>query len=231
MPSLSCSVTKDSQTQYLSQALIEHATAHIITATHQAVLSNFQKVVSPGVSSQEEADTLMILHATESAKDGSVVHIYSQDIHVLILAPRPVPLLGRSPAVVMGASDRQWIIPHLPIYDALGEAKAKALRKWHAVTGCDTTGRITGKSKKACIDAFLKAGSSTVASISALGVGEKPSVEALHGCIGILSGLFHKRMRVLQTPSRSDGCDLNNLAYTKVLSSSHLHMVHGSNTF
>ena len=81
----------------------------------------------------------------------------------------------------------------MPIYDALGEAKAKAMCKWHSVTGCDTTGCINGKLKKACLDAFLKADSSTVASISALGVGEKPSDEALHGCIEFLSGLFRKK--------------------------------------
>ena len=69
---LASSVTKDSQTLYLSQVLIEHANAHIITATHQAVLSNFQEILSPGVSSQEDADTLMIQHRTELAKDGSV---------------------------------------------------------------------------------------------------------------------------------------------------------------
>ena len=101
----------------------------------------------------------MILHATESAKDGSVVHIYSQDTDVLVLALRRVPLLGRSPAMVMGHSDRRRIIPLVLIYDALGEAKAKALCKWHALTGCDTTGRINGKSKKACLNAFLKADS------------------------------------------------------------------------
>ena len=190
---LASSVTKDSLTLHLSHALIEQANAHIITTTHQAVLSTFEKVVSPGVRSQEEADTLMILHATESVKDGSVVHIYSQDTDVLILPLRWVPLIGRSPAMVMGTSDQRRIIPLLPIYNALGEDKARALWKWHAVTGCDTTGCINGKLKKACLDAFLKAGSSTIASISALGVGEKPSDEALHGCIGFLSGLFRKK--------------------------------------
>eukprot|EP00112_Aurelia_sp_Birch-Aquarium-sp1_P010682 Seg2275.4 transcript_id=Seg2275.4/GoldUCD/mRNA.D3Y31 product="hypothetical protein" protein_id=Seg2275.4/GoldUCD/D3Y31 len=190
---LASSVTKDSLTLYLSHVLIEHADAHIIIATHQAVMSNCQEVVSPGVSSQEEADTLMIFHATESAKDGSVVHIYSQDTDVLLLALRRVPLLGRSPAMVMGTCDRRRIIPLVPIYDALGEAKAKALCKWHALTGCDTTGHIIGESKKACLDAFLKADSNTVASISALGVGEKPSDEVLYGCIQFLSGLFCKK--------------------------------------
>ena len=98
-------VTKDLLTLYLSQVLIEHADAHIITATHQAVMCNCQEVVSPGVSSQEEDDTLMILLATESVKDGSVVHIYSQHTDVLLLALRRVPLLGRSPAMLMGTSD------------------------------------------------------------------------------------------------------------------------------
>ena len=145
------------------------------------------------MSLHEEASTLMILHATESAKGGSAVHIYSQDTDVLILALRRVPVLGRNPAMVMGTSDRRRIIPLLQIYDALGEAKAEALCKWHAVTGCDTAGLINGKSKKACLDAFLKAGSSTVASTSALGVGEKPSDQAPHVCIGFLSGLFCKK--------------------------------------
>eukprot|EP00794_Sanderia_malayensis_P002266 gene2266-2603_t len=127
---LASSVTKDSLILFLSQVLIKLANARIITATHQAVLSNCQEVVSPGVSSQEEADTLMILHATESAMYDSVVHIYSQDTDVLLLALRRVPLLGRSPAMVMGTT---------------------------------------------------------------LGVGDKPSDEALHGCIEFLSGLFRKK--------------------------------------
>ena len=37
----------------------------------------------PGVSTQEEADTLMIHHAVEVASNEMNVHIYSQDTHVL----------------------------------------------------------------------------------------------------------------------------------------------------
>ena len=61
------------------------------------------------------------------------------------------------------------------------------------VTGCHTNGRINGKSRKGCFDAFLKSDSNTVASISALGVGEKPSDEGQHGCVESLSGLFRKK--------------------------------------
>lgn len=70
-----------------------------------------------------------------------------------------------------------------PIYNALGENKASALRKWHALTGCDTTGHIRGKSKKACLEAFLKADMSIVAAISALGIGSEPSDDTIRGCI------------------------------------------------
>ncbi len=49
-------------------------------------MSNRTCDVNPGVSSQEEADTLMILHATHAAKDGFSVHIMSPDTDVLLLA-------------------------------------------------------------------------------------------------------------------------------------------------
>lgn len=89
---------------FLLQVLIEHAEGHINKATHQAVLTNCQEV-SPGVSSQREAYTL--LHATESVKNSSVVHIHSEDTNVLLLALRRVPLLGRSPAMMLDTSDRR----------------------------------------------------------------------------------------------------------------------------
>lgn len=57
------------------------------------------------MSSQEEADALMDT-ACNLAKDGSVVHIYTQDTDVLLLALRRVPLLGSNPMTVMDTSDR-----------------------------------------------------------------------------------------------------------------------------
>ena len=61
----------------------------------------------PGVSTHEEADTLMIhMHAVEVASNGMNVHIYSQDTDVLLLALRRTPLLGDCSAVIMGTSER-----------------------------------------------------------------------------------------------------------------------------
>ncbi|CAB3982956.1 Hypothetical predicted protein [Paramuricea clavata] len=165
---LGSTTTKANLTLFLARKLIDHAKVHVITATHQGVMSNRAGNITPGVSTQE-ADMLMILHAVEAAKAGSIVHIYSQETDVLLLAFRHVPLL---------------------------EQKAKALCKWNALTGCDTTGYIWGKSKKACLEAFLNEKSSIVLAISSLGIESGvsgPSEDIIEGCISFLCGLFRKK--------------------------------------
>jgi len=78
--SLASNDTKNSLTLYLAEQLIGTSTsAKLMTATRQSVTTNFECLTTTGVSTQEEADTLMILHAAEVARSGFVVHIYSQD--------------------------------------------------------------------------------------------------------------------------------------------------------
>ena len=194
--SFGSTTTKANLTLFLARKLIDNAKVHVITATHQRVMSNRAGNITPGVSTQEEADTLMILHAVEAAKAGSIVHIYSQDTDVLLLALRRVPLLGEQAALLMGTGDRRRLVLLKPIYDSLGEQKAKALCKWHALTGCDTTGYIRGKSKKACLEAFLKEKPSIISAISSLGIESGvsgPSEVIIEGCISFLCGLFRKK--------------------------------------
>ncbi|KAG1667291.1 hypothetical protein GQR58_018537 [Nymphon striatum] len=152
------------------------------------------------VSSQEEADTLMILHATHAAKDGFTVHIMSPDTDVLLLALRRVPLLGDNSVMIMGVGERRRVILLEPIYNALGSNKASALPKWHALTGSDTTGHIYGKSKKACFEGFLKASPSIITAISALGIGSEPSKETIQGCVSFLCSLFCKKGITITQP-------------------------------
>ena len=186
---LGSNATKDSLTLYLAQKLVDNAQTHVITATHSNVLSNKTGTINPGVSSQEEADTLMIFHATEAAKSGFTVHIYSQDTDVLVLAIRRVPILGKGAAQLMGTSDRRRLVMLEPIYNALGPDKAEALCKLHALTGCDTTGHINGKSKKSCLEAYLKAGPEIVAAISSLGIGTEPSEDVIMSCVSFLCSI------------------------------------------
>ena len=68
-------------------------------------MTNYECETMPGVSTHEEADTLMIHHAVEVASNVMNVHIYSQDTDVLLLALRRTPLLGDCSAVIMGISE------------------------------------------------------------------------------------------------------------------------------
>ena len=69
-----------------------------------------------------------------------------------------------------------------PIYDALGENKVQALRGFHAISGCDTTGHIFGTSKTSWWKIFLKSDDSVIRSLTALGKGPEPTEEVLEGC-------------------------------------------------
>ncbi len=199
---LASTPTKDSLTLYLSQKLTELAKIQVIVATRRSVSLNRSGELNPGVSSQEEeADTLMVLHGVEAAKMGFRVHIYSQDTDVLLLALRRTVHLGEKAAVLMGTHEHRRLILLQPIYDCIGANRAKALCKWHALTGCDTTGYIKGKSQKGCLDAFLKASPDIVSSISGLGVGNEPSAHTVDGCISYLCGLFCKKGIDITQPS------------------------------
>ena len=68
-----------------------------MTATRLSVMTNFyDNLHITGVSTQEEAATLMVLHAVDvAAATQDVVHIYSQDTDVLLLALHRVPQLDK----------------------------------------------------------------------------------------------------------------------------------------
>src|SRR6266536_586131 len=126
-------------------------------------MANYDCYVATGVSTQEEADIIMILHAVEIASAAGNVHIYKQDIDVLLLALRRVPQLGKNSALIMGTTEHRRTVLLQPIYDALGPEKSAALINWHAVTGCDTTGHIRGKGKTTCFTNFLASGPDIIA--------------------------------------------------------------------
>jgi len=179
---------------YLAQQLIDKsASDNLVTVTCRGVMANSNCSISTSVSTQEEADTLMILHAVEVAQTGMRIHFYSQDTDVLLLALRRVPQLGTEPAIIMGTKERRHTVLLQPIYDQLGPEKAAALINWHALTGCDTTGHIAGKGKKGCFTAFLASNPTVIDALIGLGEGPEPSLAVINGCEEFLCSLFCPR--------------------------------------
>lgn len=82
--------TKASLTEYLAQTVLEHhqhAELPILVSTEGGTFSHHMSVDHLS-SSQEEGDTLMMMHANDVHKTGSTVHILSPDTDVFVLALR-----------------------------------------------------------------------------------------------------------------------------------------------
>ena len=99
---LSTKETKANLVLYLAQKAVQLCKVPITTHTQNGVLSSQPNMVSIQ-STQEEADTLLILYAVAVSHQGNTVHIYSCDTEMLVLALRRVPDLKPESVIIMWA--------------------------------------------------------------------------------------------------------------------------------
>ena len=59
--------------------------------------------------------------------------------------------------MIVGTGGKQRSIPLGPLYEVVGEELVKALPGFHAFSGCDQTGTLSGKSKVSCWNTLKKA--------------------------------------------------------------------------
>ena len=191
---LSSTKTKDQLTLYLAQKVTEPSNSPVTSVTPLGVVSNQHATDFVELqSTQEEADTLLKLYAAEVHKSGLDIHIYSSDTDVLVLAVSTQQCLGSEATLIMGRGDKCHLVKLQPIYNALGKSKVLALRGLHAMSGCDTTGHIQGKSKTAWWSAFLKASASVIDALSILGIDDEPSEMVLQGCEELVCQLYNTK--------------------------------------
>ena len=99
-------------------------------------------------SSQEEADTRLLLHALHAAESGfkSVV-VSAEDTDVLVLC---VAVSKRIPCPMYqkcGTKNRARFLDITKLSHALGDGVCNALIGLHAFTGCDTVSAFAGRGK------------------------------------------------------------------------------------
>jgi len=104
--------------------------------------------------SQEEADTLLILHAVSVPREAELV-VSSPDTDVLLLLVHMFPHLPLSTVFVTGKGRMKKNISLCNIYNNLGQKRASALLGFHALTGSDTSGRFAGRTKDWCFKTFM----------------------------------------------------------------------------
>ena len=99
-------------------------------------------------SSQEEADTRMLLHALHAAESGyKAAIIIADDTDVLVLSlgfskDIPCPVYQKC-----GTQNRTRFLDITKLCQSLGESVAGALIGMHAFTGCDTVSAFAGRGK------------------------------------------------------------------------------------
>ena len=117
---LASSETKDSLTFYLADKVLQ-LKIPIVSVTCQQVQTNVKdQLPLTKVSTHEEADTLMILHAAELSGKQKNVHIMMQDTDVMVLALCRFPHLGPPSTMIIGTGEHHRKIPLKPVYDTLG---------------------------------------------------------------------------------------------------------------
>ena len=177
--------TKDRLTLYLAAKVISHCKKPVVTVTRKDVCTNIPHYhPTTGISSQEEADTLMIPHAIEvvSQVPGNKVDFFTQDTDWWVLILRRFPMLNPDTGIVTGTKDSRRRIAMKPIFDALGPEHANALPGLHSITGCDTAGSISGIGKVTALKAFRQAPVEVITALTDIGKDDRPSDTILERC-------------------------------------------------
>ena len=98
-------------------------------------------------TSQEEADTRIILHAKHAAPPMSSIIIVAEDADIIILCLAFQQDIGCDLYVKCGTATRTRYINIRKVSEALGQDVCRALPGFHAFTGCDTVSAFSGRGK------------------------------------------------------------------------------------
>ena len=122
-------------------------------------------------SSQEEADTRILLHAKHASDQGyTSVIVVSEDTDVFVLLIAFAKEIPASLYQKRGTSTRVRYMDIRKLRAVLGDKLSQALIAFHAFTGCDTVSAFAGRGKtgplkqlkkdEVAIDAFVQLGTS-----------------------------------------------------------------------
>lgn len=105
----------------------------------------------------EEADTRLILHASEAVVDGyQRVVVICGDTDVMLLLVHFITSKATEVWMVSGTAKKRKCYPIHAVSERLPQPVRDNLLSFHALTGCDTTSSFHGHGKKMCWKIFEK---------------------------------------------------------------------------
>ena len=136
--------------------------------------------------SHEEADSRIMVHVADTAKEYSSITIRTVDSDVIVLAAYVFAQLRTTLTelwVVFGTGKNYRIIPAHGIYDKIGVEKCLALPMFHVFTGCDTVSSFSGRGKKTAWEMWNVFPEVTGAFLALM---ERPQQSDLETAMGVL---------------------------------------------
>ena len=141
-------------------------------------------------STQEEADTRMLLHASHACNEGfSSILIKSSDTDVKVLAVYFKERIQSRLFILSGTKNRSRCVDIGEISNNLGKELCAALPGLHAFTGCDTTSAFVGKGKKKGLD-LLEKSETALAAMQKLGESFEVSDSLIKLCQDFVCALY-----------------------------------------
>jgi len=189
---LSHTHTKNDLTECFSKAVISVARqrSRNVTVSFRNEAMSTELDTTDLVSSHEEADTKLMLHAVNATQRGAeCIRIFSSDTDVLVLAVRRASVLADDTNIVtLGRNVRR--INVAKIYEKLGSIRAAALPGLHAISGADVTGSFNGKAKTSFWKAFMVAPVNVLRALTALGKTEHIDDDTFNGLEQFICSIY-----------------------------------------
>ncbi len=113
-------------------------------------------IVEDLFTSQEEADTRMLLHSQHASKDHETIVIVSEDTDVLIVSLAFHSRIDANIYIRCGTKNRLRHIDVSKLGRSMGTNVCKALPGLHAFTGCDSVSAFAGRGKASGMALMLK---------------------------------------------------------------------------
>ena len=165
---LSSVKTKNELTIYLSKKLKDQLNADFVIVFGNTCITNLDDLDSNLKQySHEEADTGIVLHVIDVSRRDTfteiVVSCSDTDVFLILLHY----FEENSTSVVFRTIHHDINLRFL--FEILGPSLCKPLLGFHAITGCDQTGKFFGISKLSCWKTFLVSPRNIIEALSKLG--------------------------------------------------------------
>ena len=180
--------TKSDLTTYLANKVLSSNRFSRVMVTHQTTtIGNFPVPQQLQSHDHEEADTLIILHSSILSEEDHLF-VYAKDADIYFQLINRYPILPPNTFFINSTSN----ISIKNAYSHLGKSVSEALMDWHAFTGNDIYGKMSGISKEVCFKRLLEVNNEILLALSTLGESESlpndDSIRILEGFVAILYG-------------------------------------------